>query len=228
MVEPIYSPKTERVYARLPLRCREDDAAGGYGLKLLLSCIADRTDNVSELVARFTYLPGVDRETEIVRELLGPDRGASSDLVDPARADAEWLVWLAQIPGVTLAENLPVPAQRDAIAGAVNGWAAGTPDSIKAAAGTALTGTRYVQVMPHSIAARGDGGRWDILLVTRASETPDVDAVLAAVSAANAVPAGAILHHRAYTATWAAVEAAYPTWADRNGLTWAQLQEAGA
>lgn len=224
-LEPVYSAKTERLYAALPAALRADDAEAGYGFKLLLSLIGDRTTNVSELVRRFTYLPGVDLATAELRELLGA--GATSDLVDPATADPAWLMWLAQIPGVTLAPGLSEQGRRDAIEGAVNGWAAGTRDSIRDAARTALIGTRYVSVLDHSISTAGDGGRWDVLLITSLSETPDVAAVLAAVSAADAVPVGVLLHHRAYTATWAAVEAAYPTWADRNGLTWATLQEAG-
>lgn len=226
-LEPVYSDKTERLYAGLPAQLRADDAEAGFGFKLLLSLIGDRTANVSELVRRFTYLPGVDLATAELRELLGPGLGATSDLVDPASADPAWLMWLAQIPGVTLAPGLSEQGRRDAIEGAVNGWAAGTRDSIRDAARTALIGSRFVSVLDHSIDTAGDGGRWDVLLVTAVSETPDVDAVLAAVSAADAVPVGVLLHHRAYTATWAAVEAAFPTWADRNGLTWAQLEEAG-
>lgn len=225
VLEPVFAGKTERIYAGLPADLRADDAGAGWQLKLLLSLIADRTDNVSELLRRFTYLPGVDDETALLRELL--DGGATSDLVDPATADPAWLVWLAQIPGVALAPGLSEQARRDAIEGAVNGWAAGTRASIADAARSALVGTRFVNVHDHSVTTRGDGGRWDVLLVTRLTETPDVPAVLAAVRAANAVPVGVLLHHRAYTATWAAVTAAYPTWAARNGLTWAELQEAG-
>lgn len=225
--EMIYAEKTEQVWRRLPARIRVEDADAGGGLKLLASLLGDATDNVRALLARFTYLPGADRATAELRELLGPDLGASSDLVDPDRADADWLPWLAQLPGVHVTRAMSELAQRDAIEGAVTGWAAGTRDSIADAARTALVGTRYVAVHDHSLTAVGDGGRWDVLLITRTSETPDVVAVLEAVRAANAEPSGVLLHHLAYTATWGDVDAAFPTWADRNGLTWSQVQEAG-
>lgn len=208
MVEPVYSTKTERVYARLPDAVRRDDADAGWGLKLLLSLIADRTSSVSDLVRRFTYLPGVDVATTELRALLGAGLGASSDLVDPARADAGWLAWLAQIPGVTLPPGLSVAAQRLAISGAVNGWLAGTAGSIADAARAVLTGGRYVQVLSHTINEPGDGGRWDVVVVTRISETPDPAKVIPAVQAAHAVPAGVILRRRRYAATFVQTRAA--------------------
>lgn len=224
MVEPVFSDKTERVWARLPERCRLDDAEHGWAFKTFLSTLTDRTDNVSALAERFTYLPAYSP----LREGLAAGKYATSDLIDPATADPGWLDWLAQIPGVRLGPGLSVQGKRDAIAGAVNGWAAGTRPSIAAAARTALTGSRFVSVLHHSISTDGDGGRWDVLLITRITETPDISAVLAAVSAADAIPNGVLLHHRAYTSTWTAMESAYgPTWAARNDRTWAQLQEAG-
>lgn len=209
MPEVIYSDKTERVWARIPAEVRADDEPAG-GFKLLASLIADRTDNISTLVRRFTYLPGADRDTDELRELLGVGAGQTADLVDPATADPGWLPWLAQIPGVTITPGMSTLARRDAISGAVSGWAAATRQSIADAARTALIGARYVQVLPHSIVNDGDGGRWDVLLVTRVSDTPDVAAVLAAVRAANAEPVGVLLHHRAYSATFAQTRAALP------------------
>lgn len=209
MAEPIFTAKTERVWARLPERVRLDDADNGWAFKTFLSTLTDRTDSVSLLLERFTYLPPWSPLRRGGAVAAG--KYATSDLIDPATADPAWLGWLAQIPGVTLTPAMSTQAKRDAIDGAVNGWAAGTRPSIADAARTALLGGRYVRVLPHSITTDGDGGRWDILLVTRISETPDVPAVLAAVVAARAVPAGAILHHIRYSATFVQTRAALPT-----------------
>lgn len=50
---------------------------------------------------------------------------------------------------------------------------------------------------------------------------------VAAVIAAGAKPAGVILHAQTFSADWAAIEAALPTWADWEGKTWAEIEEIG-
>jgi hypothetical protein len=217
MTRPAVSASTERWYARLPHAWRDGDDERDWPLLRYMSLLGDQLGEVQTLLDRIDYLSPAD----------GGAPGDTSDLVNPATADAAWLPWLAQLVGVRLPADVTGQAARDAIAGAVAGFMAGTKTAVAAAAQSALTGGRYVAVYDHSITVQGDGGVWDVLLVTLETETPDPSAVLAAVTAKRAKPAGVVLHHRTYTATWAVIEAAYPTWADRNGLTWTQLHETG-
>lgn len=152
----------------------------------------------------------------------------TSDLVDPWAADAAWLPWLGRLVGVDVPPGITVPEQRDAVAFATSGFRAGTKDAIAAAARSALLGTKHVEVYDHSVFEPGDGGPWDILLITRGTETPDVDAVLKAVVSKNAKPAGVVLHHRAYDVGWDTVQSNYPTWAAIEAAgSWDRIQEAG-
>jgi len=208
---------TQRLFSRLPQMYRDADPSTGDQLLRFISLLGDQANEIEQLLERVAYTPPED----------GGRPDDTSDLVDPTAADAAWLPWLAQLVGVRVPTSGDPLATRDVIAAATTGWRAGTRDAIAGAARTALTGTRYVRVYEHSVSSPGDGGQWDVLLVTRITETPDVHAVLQAVVDAHAKPAGVELHHRAYTSTWATVDTAYPTWADRNGLTWAQLEETG-
>lgn len=218
MARPTPSAFTERWYAALPEHYRDSDEALGWPLLRWLSLLGDQAGEVFTLLTRIAYVP--------------PDEGGAvgdtSDLVDPATADEAWLPWLGQLVGVTLTPSVTGQAARDAVAGAVNGYQVGTKTAIANAARSALTGTRYVSVYDHTVNSPGDGGIWDVLIVTRFSETPDIAAVTTAVVTKNAKPAGVTLHYRAYTASWTAMETAYGSaWSTRNGLTWAQLEEAG-
>jgi hypothetical protein len=207
---------TQRLYNRLPTLYRDADTTPQQLLRFI-SLLGDQADEVETLTYRIGYQAPDD----------GGAAGDTSDLTDPTAADTAWLPWLAQLVGVRAPVSNDLQALRDAILYATTGWRAGTRAAIAGAAKSALTGTRYVHVYDHSISSPGDGTEWDVLLVTRITETPDVPAVLQAVVDGHAKPAGVTLHHRAYSATWAAVDAAYPTWADRNGLTWAHYEETG-
>lgn len=201
---------TDRWYESLPEVFRTADVGTDFTLLRFLDLIGASADTVEQLLDRFD-----------------PEDGSPSQLVDPDTADAGWLPWLAQLVGVVLEPRLSEPERRDAIRFASSGWRAGTKTAIADAARSALTGSRYVRVIPHRTPA-GPGGLWDVLLVTRLSETPDVGVVLATVVMRHAKPAGVKLWHLAYQATWAQLEAAYPTWAARNGKTWRTLEETGA
>jgi hypothetical protein len=207
---------TDRVYSALPQYVQDDDAAT-TALWRYLSTITDEGTELEVLYDRINHL-ALDE---------GGQAGDLSDLVDPRSADAAWLPWLAQLVGATVTNLLDIQARRDAISYASNGWRAGTRVAVSQAAMSALTGSRYVGVYDHSSTTPGDGGPWDVLLVTRASETVSAPAVLQAVVDKGAKPAGVVLHHRVYTATWASMVAAYPTWADRNGRPWSDLEEVG-
>jgi hypothetical protein len=222
-------PRSARwLYESLPQRYHDDDEDRSleppYDRPLLryLCGIGEILDALEELVDRIAYVP-LDE---------GGEGGDTSDLLDPATADEAWLPWLARLVGIDVSDVLGVVARRDAIASA--GYVSGTRRAIADAARSALTGSRYVRVDDHAIYG-GDppgvqpGGVWDVLLTTRVSETPDLDAVLEAVHEKGAKPAGIVLHHRAYQATWAIVATLRPTWADWHAAgSWTALMETGA
>lgn len=154
----------------------------------------------------------------------------TSSLADPVQAEAAWLPWLAQLVGAVLDPAASEAEKRDTIRYATSGWRGGTRAAIAEAAKSALTGAKYARVMPHT---KPDGGAliagtaWDITIVTRLSETPDIGAVLGAVLRKGVKPAGAVLWHHPYAASWEDVTTEYPTWADRNGVSWRTIEETG-
>lgn len=189
MSEPIFSDATERLYAGLPEAYPAADADLDWVLKRWLSGVVDQLGAIETLINRFAYTT--------------PDAGGSptstSDLVDPATADTAWLPWLAQLVGMRLAvSGLGVPAQRLAIASALQGNKPGTKAAIAEAAQKCLTGTKRVRVFDHSTAIGvgiGTGTMWDVLIVTRASETlinlmPVAQATMASTSAWTATVDG--------------------------------------
>lgn len=149
----------------------------------------------------------------------------TSDLGDPTTADPEWLPWMAQLVGVKLEPGFTEQQARDAVLYASAGWRAGTKQAIADAAKSELTGTKYAAVYDHAITGPGNGGQWDVLIITRPTETPDPAKLLAAVVARGAKPAGVVLRHRAIESSWDTVESENPTWADITE-TWDELQEA--
>lgn len=162
---------------------------------------------------------------------LDERRTVRSTLTDPLTADSRWLPWLAQLVGATLDPAASDAERRDTIRYATSGWRAGTRGAIADAARSALTGSRYARVVPHTQPTGGGGLEpgtiWDITVVTRVSETPDPDAVLGAILRTGVKPAGVRLHHAAYEASWDQIEAVYPTFAEREARTWDELAEAG-
>lgn len=151
----------------------------------------------------------------------------TSDLGDPVTADAGWLVWLAQFVGAArAASSLSTTDLRDAVRFASGGWAAGTKQSIADAARSVLSGTKYALVNDHYT-----GDPWLLELRVRTSELPGggTAAVLAAVNAKHAKPAGYALVVTSYEATWATIEADRPLWADwESAPTWTKIEETGA
>jgi hypothetical protein len=207
----------DRLWERLPEHYRlADEGPQGAGLSdhpmyRWLAGVCRQLGDVEKLVDRF--------DTEV---------GGTSDLTDPVTADVAWLPWLAQLVGVSLRADLTEMEARDAIRYASSGWRAGTKSAIADAAKTELTGTRFARVYDHSVYTPGDGGVWDVLIVTRSTETPNVGAVLTAVTRRGAKPAGVVLHHRAYEAAWDTVTATYPTWnALQAAGSFDRIQEAG-
>lgn len=213
---PAVHATTERIYNGLPEVYRDVDATApepGYPLLRYLSLVTDQLGAAADTAARIDYVPPDDPEYD---EALDGDR--TSDLVDPATADAAWLPWLAATVGITLNAALTEAAQREQISGAAAGWQVGSRGALVVAAQAALTGTRSVRVTvtgPHTAT-----------IITDAAETPGGPAsVLAAIEAGRARPAGILLSHSYYTATWATVEAAYPTWAGLEAAgSWAAVE----
>lgn len=237
---PYMSTLTHRLYHRLPEAYRTFDSQDSTwifkrylgGVLAVAGEVDDVVDNLigSNPVGPVTpepwALPGDELE-----QWRSARRTERSLLGDPASAPAEWLPWLAQLLGAQLDPSASVAEWRDTIIYATSGWRGGTRSAIADAAKTALTGTRYARIVPHYIPGMSGGitpGEiWDITIVTLSSETPDPGEVLGAVLRKGVKPAGVVLHHATYEATWDQQEAVYPTWADRDAATWDQLAESG-
>lgn len=213
-----YSAAMEELYLRLPDYIRRADKPT-LTLKRYLSTIVDQYGEVMALADRIDFVPPSQ----------GGAFGDTSDLTNPETAEYHWLPWLAQLVGVDLDTTLSEQAQRDAVLFASSGWRAGSKTAVANAAKSALTGSRYVAVYDHSTdAGVGTGGEWDVLLITAVSETPDIDAVLAAVIAKRAKPAGVLLWHLAYQADWDQIEALRTTWDGvEAAMSWTALEETG-
>lgn len=215
---PDPGPTLPRLYSRLPEHYRTADAADGYPLYRWLAGIGSQIGALELLINRLDFYTTND----------GGQPGDTSDLTDPTTADPRWLEWLAQLVGVRLDPSLTDLERRDAVAFASSGWRAGTKQAITDAARVALTGTKYAQVYDHTIFAPGDGDVWDVLIITRGTETADPAAVLRTVITRGAKPAGVVLHHRSFDTTWDTVEAKFPSWtAIENAGSWNAIQEAG-
>lgn len=237
---PYMSTLVDRLYQRLPEVYRTMDAAGfDWPLKRYLAgmlATAGSVDNTFDAIRGDFPIGPADPQPWA----LSADEFAvwqsnrlnrPSALGDPSQADPRWLPWMAQLVGAPLDPGSSIQEQRDTIAFATSGWRGGTRQAIADAARTALTGSMYAQVVSHVLPSDNGGldpgGVWDITIITRSSETPDPTAVLNAVLRKGVKPAGAVLHHATYGASWAQVEAVYPTWSDWNAATWSQIEQAG-
>lgn len=210
MADPTVHPSTRRLYDTLPEFYRDTDPATGGDndrpLLRFLSLVGDQLGAVDDLIDR-----------------LDPDVGAGSDLLDPWAADAAWLPFLAQLLGVAFLNTaLPIADQRNALAGAVSGWRAGTRSALEAAARAALTDPAgYVAVRPHH-----EGAPYVIGVSVDPEFAPaDLNDVIAAIEDAHARPAGIKLAIDLYAATWATLESVRNTWGGFDAVsTWARLE----
>lgn len=236
---PEMSTLADRLYQRLPEVYRTFDATDlTWPLKRYIAGMVKVAGQLDDMVEAITgdrpigptapepwALP--DDELAVWRELR---ENRPSALADPVQAEAAWLPWLAQLVGARLDPAASETEQRDTILYATSGWRGGTRAAIADAARSALTGTKYARVMPHT---KPDGGAliagtaWDITIVTRLSETPAIGAVLGAVLRKGVKPAGAVLWHHPYAAAWDDVTTEYATWAERNGVSWRTIEETG-
>jgi Phage tail protein (Tail_P2_I) len=230
----------DRLFQRLPEVHRRMDAADStWTLKRYLGAmLADGgllDDTIVRIAGEQPVGPGQPEPWALRGEELAQWQAnrvrRSSALADPDQADVAWLPWLAQLVGSTLDPSASEQEKRDTIRYATSGWRGGTRSAIADAAKTALTGSKYARIVPHMIPVSGSlnpGTIWDITIVTRTAETPDPGAVLDAVLRKGVKPAGVVLHHAAYGASWDQIEAAFPQWNPHwESLTWDELEQAG-
>lgn len=243
-MRPDVGTTTERMYARLPAFYREDDETDGdYPLLRFLSLVGDQASEVEDIVDR---LP-TDLANPIAAEaawvpwlaqLVGLDtsfdpeehRFALTWLFVEAKGTWDAFSTWNDFEYVVLpTAGASISELREAIANASLGWGVGTKKAIGAAAQSVLIGSRSVRVYDHSSnVSIGGATAWDVLIVTATSETPSPSAVLDAVTRKNAKPAGVVLWHRVYEASWDTLVAAFPTWTVFEGATpWDNLEETG-
>lgn len=217
MAAPVVDAFTREVYDSLPEAVRTGQDALDYPLLRYLSLVLDQIGAQVTTAEAIDYTP-VDE---------GGAPGDVSKLVDPDTADHAWLPWLAQLAGIQLDPALSDADARTAIRSGSAGWMAGTRQAIIDAAKTALTGSRYVELIGHET-SDGAGGPWDLAVVTRPYETPNGQAVLDAINAQHAKPAGVVIWHKTYGASWQTLHTLRPTWADWNTATWDDIHQTGS
>lgn len=239
-IAPDVNLVAQRIFDRLPQAYRVADANGGYPFRLYIDAVTTRLGDVQVVIDRITGQRPVGPASPLPWS-LHPDMVADyqanrveriSELGDPLTADAAWLSWLVQLVGGTLDPAASVLEQRDTIRYATSGWKAGTRQSIENAARSALIGSQFAKCIPHVLDDGNPGTEWDVVVMTRSSETPDVGAVLGAVLRKGVKPAGVVLRHRPYEATWDQLESRRPTWDlweedDKGVVTWDRLAETG-
>lgn len=201
MSRPAIGSYAERVYALLEPVAKQDEALG-WPLLLYIDALCVNSQVVEDIVRDTDDGPGWAR------------------LFDPALAPEWALPWLAQLAGVVLpsAPALSVADQRLRIA-EQPALRRGTRAAIVSTAQAYLTGTRQVFIVERT------GGAYGLTIRTFLSETPDPDALLAALLRTQK-PAGIVLDYAAVIGQdWATVVANYATWADVSP-TWLDVVEA--
>lgn len=165
MTEPTFSETAERMYSVLPEHYRREDQHQDYQLKLWVSAMFDELGDVNTVLERLDF-DALKAQT---------DHHETSELVDPENADAAWLPWIGQLLGIKITGNETVEQQRAKLHTRWHtGFADGNIHSMMDAASFALVGDKYVNVYPRSTAAPdgiGTGTMWDMLIVTKESET---------------------------------------------------------
>lgn len=250
MNEPIYTVTTERIYARLPEFYRTLDAQNQYAFKTYISSFGDVLHEIEQLVARIQYIPPEDQTdfNESLDALYTYTRppgvetskygyapvGSTSDLLDGRTADDEWLLYLGQLVGADLRHVHDMDARRDAVIRNILGFRAGSRQALEDATKNVLTGDKFVRIYPHRNGAGNSissiGTQWDILIVTKPSETPPGSAVIDEILRKNAKPAGVVLHHIVYGAIWSDIQTMFPSWStlETTGKTWVNIETGNA
>lgn len=192
MTEPIFDSTTEQFWERLPSTYKQQDALQNWQFKRYISGIAGQENDVDSLLERFSYVSPED----------GPGY-RTADLVDPNTADAAWLPWLSQLVGVRFQPGETIPDQRADIINALGGTKAGTKAAMIQAAQKVLVGTKNVQLYDHTISAIGDGGEWDMLIITATTETLTNDMTPAAATmSSNVAWQSKSFRENVFTGSW--------------------------
>lgn len=238
---PFMSLLVDRLYHRLPEVYRTMDAVGSdWPFKRYLGGVLDLAGQIDQTIVDIAGDRPVGPATPEPWSLSSVDLAdwrtsratRPSALGDPVQAPAAWLPWMAQMVGAPLDPAATEQERRDTILYATSGWRGGTRAAIADAAKSVLTGSKYARVIPHYKAAVGGGiepgAVWDIVIVTLTAETPDPNEVLGAVLRKGVKPAGAVLSHSSYQATWDQIEAIFPQWRDWEAAgSWDAIQGAG-
>lgn len=187
MSAPTVGPATQDVYDGLPELYRTADAAqpdgpSGYPLLRYLALVLDQLTTPLTITNRIAFTP-LDERADLPSDepfgLPAPwERYGTgtygdgtygdvdtSDLTDPATADAGWLTWLAQLLGVP-ATGLTPTELRTALMHPETSWAHGTVDAIRREVRKNFNADAYVDVI-----ANYDGDPFTIAVVTTTAET---------------------------------------------------------
>lgn len=170
-LEPAHTSFGERLRERTqPLA--PDDAANGFAHAYLCEAFS--------------------RMFREVQEVFDPDDPLPpfAPLLDPQLCPEWALPWLAQWVGTKLPDGVS-PADARVIIADVAGFRRGTPAALRAAAQFYLTGTKTVYFRERD--QDGADPPYTLQIVTLISETPNPDAVLAALTAQK--PGGIILNY---------------------------------
>lgn len=252
MDEPTYTVTTERIYARLPEFYRTLDAQNDYDLKTYISAIGDELFEVEQLVARIEYILPENYEDYLEAQSLdeyshyerppGLENpaygyapiGQTSDLLDGRTANDEWLLYIGQLIGADLRRVYDMTQRRNAVANNYLGFRAGSRQALIEAVQSTLTGNKFVRVYPHRDGAEGSissiGTEWDVLIITKPSESPEGTTVVDTIVNKGAKPAGVVLHHILYSAVWSDIESMFPSWnsIETTGVTWGNIETGNA
>lgn len=135
-----------------------------------------------------------------------PEGPGWSAVLDLDRCPDDWLPWLAQFVGVTIAPG-STPAQMRAAIDALLGFQRGTPAAIRASTAATLTGSKVVVLQE-----RFGGDAYALAVYTLTAQTPDQAASRAAILAQK--PGGIVLTYAVGNAdTYQAINTAYATYA---------------
>jgi hypothetical protein len=202
MPRPVVSDVAEELYASLGPWQRQDTAIGGA------------TDEWHLLELCEALAGGLQGVEDIIRD-TDEDPGWSI-VLDVDRAPIEWLPWLGQFVGVRLPPGLSEEEQRARIKN-TDGFQRGSPEALKAAARSYLTGSQSVFFIERF------GSPYRLRVATLITETPDPGIVERALLEQK--PAGIVLTYvtvaghdyntlAATHVSYASLPGAYATYAD--------------
>lgn len=160
-VEPTFNVALEELYESLPYHYRLADRYD-FHLKRFLAGVCGPLADVLDAIDDIQYTPPEDGV-----------EGDTSALVDIVALRPEWAYWRAQLSGITLPADLPFDQQQAVLSDARPVRMKGTMQTMITAAQSALAGSKYVAIYPwtNNYNEIGQGTMWEILVVTKRSET---------------------------------------------------------